>query len=148
MQNDLSVPLYATWRDYLELCKPRVVLLMLLTVVVGMYLAAPGWIDLSLVALTLVGVGLSAGSAASINHLVDRHIDAVMARTKKRPVARGRVSVVQALIFAITIGFIGLVLLFLFVNPLTALLTFITLIGYAGIYTGYLKRATDRKSVV
>jgi len=148
MQNDLSVPLYATWRDYLELCKPRVVLLMLLTVVVGMYLAAPGWIDLSLVALTLVGVGLSAGSAAAINHLVDRHIDAVMARTKKRPVARGRVSVVQALIFAITIGFIGLVLLFLFVNPLTALLTFITLIGYAGIYTGYLKRATSQNIVI
>jgi protoheme IX farnesyltransferase len=136
------------WRDYLALCKPRVVALMLLTVVVGMYLAAPGWIDLSLVALTLVGVGLSAGSAAAINHLVDRHIDAVMARTKKRPVARGRVSVVQALIFAITIGFIGLVLLFLFVNPLTALLTFITLIGYAGIYTGYLKRATSQNIVI
>lgn len=148
MQNDLSVSLSATWRDYLELCKPRVVLLMLLTVVVGMYLAAPGWIDLSLVALTLVGVGLSAGSAAAINHLVDRHIDAVMARTKKRPVARGRVSVVQALTFALIIGFIGLVVLFLFVNPLTAFLTFITLIGYAGIYTGYLKRATSQNIVI
>lgn len=148
MQNDLSASLSATWRDYLELCKPRVVLLMLLTVIVGMYLAAPGWINLSLVALTLIGVGFSAGSAAAINHLVDRHIDAVMARTRKRPVARGRVSVVQALTFALSIGIMGLVILYVFVNPLTAFLTFITLIGYAGIYTGYLKRATSQNIVI
>ena len=133
MQNNLSLTLQATWRDYLELCKPRVVLLMLLTVVVGMYLAAPGWIDLSLVGLTLIGVGFSASSAAAINHLVDRHIDAVMARTKKRPIARGRVSVAQAIVFALTMGGIGLLLLFVFVNALTAMLTFITLIGYAGV---------------
>lgn len=138
----------ADWRDYLELCKPRVVLLMLLTVVVGMYLAAPGWIDLSLVAATLVGVGLCASSAAAINHLVDRRIDSIMARTKKRPVARGRVSVPQALCFALSIGSIGLILLFFYVNPLTAVLTFITLIGYAGIYTGYLKRATSQNIVI
>ncbi|RUR08360.1 heme o synthase [Legionella sp. km772] len=148
MQNNLSIPLAATWRDYLELCKPRVVLLMLLTVIVGMYLAAPGWIDLSLVALTLIGVGFSASSAAAINHLVDRHIDAVMARTRKRPVARGRVSVGQALSFAVSLGLIGLVLLYVFVNPLTAFLTFVTLIGYAGIYTGYLKRATSQNIVI
>lgn len=148
MQNELSASVPATWRDYLELCKPRVVLLMLLTVIVGMYLAAPGWINLSLVALTLIGVGFSAGSAAAINHLVDRHIDAVMARTRKRPVARGRVSVAQALTFALSIGIIGLVILYVFVNPLTAFLTFITLIGYAGIYTGYLKRATSQNIVI
>ena len=148
MQNNLSLTLQATWRDYLELCKPRVVLLMLLTVVVGMYLAAPGWIDLSLVGLTLIGVGFSASSAAAINHLVDRHIDAVMARTKKRPVARGRVSVAQAIVFALTMGGIGLLLLFVFVNALTAMLTFITLIGYAGVYTGYLKRATSQNIVI
>lgn len=148
MQNELSASVPATWRDYLELCKPRVVLLMLLTVIVGMYLAAPGWINLSLVALTLIGVGFSAGSAAAINHLVDRHIDAVMARTRKRPVARGRVSVAQALTFALSIGIIGLVILYFFVNPLTAFLTFITLIGYAGIYTGYLKRATSQNIVI
>jgi protoheme IX farnesyltransferase len=136
------------WRDYLELCKPRVVLLMLLTVVVGMYLAAPGWIDLSLVCAALSGVGLCAGSAASINHLVDKRIDSIMARTKKRPVAHGRVSVVQALYFAIIIGTLGLAILILFVNILTAVLTFVTLIGYAGIYTGYLKRATPQNIVI
>lgn len=136
------------WRDYLELCKPRVVLLMLLTVVVGMCLATPGWVDLTLMSATLVGVGFCAASAAAINHLVDRHIDSVMARTKKRPVAHGRVSVAQALWFAVIIGTLGLADLILFVNPLTALLTFITLIGYAGIYTGYLKRATPQNIVI
>lgn len=80
----------AAWRDYLELCKPRVVLLMLLTVVVGMYLATPGWVSLSLLLFSLLGIGLCAGSAAAINHLVDKRIDAIMARTKKDllPVAR------------------------------------------------------------
>lgn len=136
------------WRDYIELCKPRVVLLMLLTVIVGMYLAAPGWIDLALVCFTLIGVGMCAGSAAAINHLVDRHIDSIMARTKKRPVAHGRVSVTQALWFAVTLGTLGLTVLTVFVNQLTALLTFITLIGYAGIYTGYLKRATSQNIVI
>jgi protoheme IX farnesyltransferase len=149
MQNNIAaIRAPMAWRDYLELCKPRVVLLMLLTVVVGMYLAAPGWIDLSLVSTTLLGVGLCASSAAAINHLVDRHIDSIMARTKKRPVARGRVSVLQAVSFALVIGSLGLVLLFYYVNPLTSLLTFTTLIGYAGIYTGYLKRATSQNIVI
>jgi protoheme IX farnesyltransferase len=136
------------WRDYIELCKPRVVLLMLLTVVVGMYLATPGWINLSLVGFTLMGIGFCAGSAAAINHLVDRHIDSIMARTKKRPVAHGRVSVGQALWFAVIIGVIGLSVLTVYVNKLTALLTFVTLIGYAGVYTGYLKRATPQNIVI
>lgn len=136
------------WRDYLELCKPRVVLLMLLTVLVGMYLATPGWIDLSLVLATLLGVGFCAGSAAAVNHLVDRHIDSIMARTKKRPVAHGRVSVTQALYFATILGSLGLCILGFYVNTLTALLTFITLIGYAGVYTGYLKRATPQNIVI
>lgn len=148
MSEQLSTRLPADWRDYVELCKPRVVLLMLLTVLVGMYLAAPGWIALSLVAFTLLGVGLCAGSAAAINHLVDRRIDSIMARTQKRPVARGRVSVLQALYFALVIGTLGLTILFMFVNQLTALLTFVTLIGYAGVYTGYLKRATSQNIVI
>lgn len=148
MHNETTVQLPLAWRDYLELCKPRVVLLMLLTVLVGMYLASPGWVNLFLVFSTLVGVGLCAGSAASINHLVDRHIDSMMARTQKRPVARGRVSVTQALCFATTIGVLGLAILMLFVNQLTAWLTFITLIGYAGVYTGYLKRATSQNIVI
>ncbi len=136
------------WRDYLELCKPRVVALMLLTVMVGMYLAAPGWVPLSILTLGLIGVGLCAGSAATINHLVDRQIDKLMARTKRRPVAEGRVSVFQAALFATITGLSGLTILCLGVNQLTALLTFLTLIGYAGIYTGYLKRATSQNIVI
>lgn len=148
MSTELVTQPSVDWRDYIELCKPRVVLLMLLTVVVGMYLATPGWINLSLVGITLIGIGLCAGSAAAINHLVDRHIDSIMARTKKRPVAHGRVSVGQALWFAVIIGVLGLSLLVVFVNKLTALLTFVTLIGYAGVYTGYLKRATPQNIVI
>ncbi|PJD96226.1 MAG: protoheme IX farnesyltransferase [Legionella sp.] len=148
MHNEATISSFTDWRDYLELCKPRVVLLMLLTVLVGMYLAAPGWIDLSLVGVTLIGVGCCASSAAAINHLVDRRIDSMMARTKKRPVAQGKVSVAQALLFALFLGATGLVLLVFYVNPLTAVLTFITLIGYAGIYTGYLKRATSQNIVI
>lgn len=138
----------ATWRDYIELCKPRVVLLMLLTVVVGMYLATPGWVSLGLMGAALLGIGLCAGSAAAINHLVDKRIDAIMARTKKRPVASGQVSVSQALYFALFMGILGLTVLIVFVNQLTAILTFITLIGYAGVYTGYLKRATSQNIVI
>lgn len=138
----------AALRDYVELCKPRVVLLMLLTVVVGMYLATPGWVNLFLLATSLLGIGLCAGSAAAINHLVDKRIDSLMARTKKRPVARGQVSVHQAFWFALIMGSLGLIILVVFVNQLTACLTFITLIGYAGIYTGYLKRATSQNIVI
>lgn len=148
MPSEMVSKLAVDWRDYIELCKPRVVLLMLLTVIVGMYLATPGWVDLSLISFTLIGVGFCAGSAAAINHLVDRHIDSIMARTKKRPVAHGRVSVSQALWFALIMGGLGLTILVVFVNQLTALLTFITLIGYAGVYTGYLKRATSQNIVI
>lgn len=136
------------WREYLELCKPRVVMLMLLTVLVGMYLAVPGWISLDLVFSSLVGIGFVAGSAAAINHVLDRRIDAIMARTKKRPVARGKVSEKQALLFAVSIGVIGLFVLTYWVNTLTAILTFVSLMGYAGIYTGYLKRATPQNIVI
>jgi protoheme IX farnesyltransferase len=136
------------WRDYLELCKPRVVMLMLLTVIVGMYLATPGSVSLYTLAATLLGIGLTAGSAAAINHLVDKRIDAIMSRTQKRPVAHGRIAVKDALIFSVVIGSLGLWVLGYFVNILTAVLTFLTLIGYAGIYTGYLKRATPQNIVI
>ena len=136
------------WQDYLELCKPRVVALMLLTVVVGMYLAVPGWVPLLTLSFTLLGIGFCAGSAAAINHLVDKRIDALMARTKKRPVAQGRISVRQAICFAIILGIVGLLVLNCFVNTLTAVLAFITIIGYAGVYTGYLKRATPQNIVI
>ncbi len=136
------------WRDYLELCKPRVVALMLLTVVVGMFLAVPGRVPLFILCMTLLGIALCAGSAAAINHLVDKRIDAIMARTKKRPVAQGRVSVQQATWFAIILSISGLTVLNFFVNTLTAMLAFITIIGYAGVYTGYLKRATPQNIVI
>lgn len=136
------------WRDYIELCKPRVVALMLLTVIVGMCLATPGWVSMPILVMSLLGIGLCAGSAAAINHLVDKRIDALMARTKNRPVAHGRITVFQALCFAIILGVIGLTVLAYFVNSLTAILTFLTVIGYAGIYTGYLKRATPQNIVI
>lgn len=148
MQTSSLTPMGSTWRDYLELCKPRVVALMLLTVVVGMYLAVPGWVPLFTLGTTLLGIALCAGSAAAINHLVDKRIDGIMARTKKRPVAQGRVSVRQAVFFATILGISGLAELNFFVNSLTAVLAFITIIGYAGVYTGYLKRATPQNIVI
>lgn len=148
MYTSTKVQLSSTWRDYLELCKPRVVALMLLTVVVGMYLATPGWVPINTLSAALLGIGLCASSAAAINHLVDKRIDAIMARTKKRPVAHGRISVIQACWFAMILGSLGLFVLNYYVNSLTAILTFVTLIGYAGIYTGYLKRATPQNIVI
>jgi heme o synthase len=144
----MNSPLPVNWRDYLELCKPKVVALMLLTVVVGMYLATPGLVALSIVLAALMGIGFCAGSAATINHLVDKRIDAIMDRTKERPIAGGRISVKQALYFAIILALLGLTTLILFVNMLTAVLTLVTLIGYAGIYTGYLKRTTPQNIVI
>lgn len=148
MRAKIEPHLKVDWRDFIELCKPRVVALMLLTVVVGMYLATPGWVALSTLLASLIGIGFCAGSAAAINHLVDKRIDAIMARTKQRPIAGGRVSVKQALYFATTLAVLGFAILIVFVNALTAILTFITLIGYAGVYTGYLKRATPQNIVI
>ncbi len=148
MQAETRAGWMFNWRDYLELCKPKVVLLMLLTALVGMYLATPGAVPFQRLWSALMGIAFCAGSAAAINHLVDRHIDAVMSRTHKRPVAHGRVTVRQAIIFAVLIGSIGLGILTIWVNTLTAVLTFVSLIGYAGIYTGYLKRATPQNIVI
>ena len=136
------------YKDYLELCKPRVVALMLLTVLVGMYLATPSSIALSILLPSLIGIGFCAGSAAAVNHLVDKRIDMLMARTQKRPVAQGRVSQKHAMVFAAIMGSLGLFILGYWVNNLTAVLSFITLIGYAGVYTGYLKRATPQNIVI
>ncbi|MBA1148694.1 protoheme IX farnesyltransferase [Ectothiorhodospiraceae bacterium WFHF3C12] len=136
------------WRDYLELCKPNVVLLMVFTAVVGMLLATPG--DIPWTALTLgnLGIALSAGSAAAINHLVDRQVDARMARTRGRPLPTGHLQTVNAVVFAAFIGLAGLGILYFLVNPMTAYLTFASLIGYAFIYTMYLKRATPQNIVI
>ncbi|WP_257286349.1 heme o synthase [Endozoicomonas sp. SESOKO1] len=138
----------AHWRDYLELTKPKVVALMILTSVIGMYLATPGWVPLDILFFGNLGIALCAGAAAVINHVVDRRIDTVMARTHNRPVATGRVEPLQAVIFAFFIGSIGMVMLFVLVNPLTAWLTFASLMGYAVVYTLILKRATPQNIVI
>lgn len=144
-----SIPHFmAHWRDYLELCKPNVVALMIFTAVVGMLLATPG--DIPWWALTVgsFGIALSAGSAAAVNHLVDRRIDADMARTRGRPLPTGYLRTSQAVVFAAVLGAAGMAVLYFLVNPVTAALTFLSLIGYAFIYTMYLKRATPQNIVI
>ena len=145
---ELTADARASWRDYLELCKPKVVLLMILTAVIGMFLATPGLVPWDVLLFGNLGIALCAGSAAAINHVVDQRIDAVMARTRNRPIARGRVGTGQAVAFAIVIGVLGMAMLILLVNALTAWLTFASLIGYALIYTYFLKRATPQNIVI
>ncbi len=138
----------AGWRDYLELCKPKVVALMLLTAVIGMCLATSGMVPLDILLFGNVGIGLCAASAAVINHIVDRRIDLLMARTHKRPVATGKVEPAAALAFALVIGVLGMAVLITMVNALTAWLTLASLVGYAVIYTSILKRATPQNIVI
>jgi len=139
---------HAGWRDYLALCKPNVVALIVFTAIVGMLLASPGMVPLQALVFGTLGIGLAAGSAAAVNHVVDQKIDAIMGRTKGRPLPQGAVSGRDALLFAIIIGVIAMAMLALLVNPLTAALTFLSLIGYAVIYTMYLKRATPQNIVI
>lgn len=138
----------ASWRDYLELTKPRVVLLMLLCALAGMLLATPGVPPISVVLLGLVGIALVAGSAAVVNHIADARIDARMARTRNRPIPKGRVSPMSGIVFAAALGIVGLVILILWVNPLTAGLNFVSWVGYGLLYTLYLKRATSQNIVI
>jgi protoheme IX farnesyltransferase len=136
------------WHDYLELCKPRVVSLIVFTAVVGMFLATPGMVPPVILICGTLGIGLVAASAAAINHVADHRIDALMVRTKYRPLPQGEVTRSQAITFAALIGAIGMMLLVVFVNTLTAVLTFLSLIGYAVVYTLYLKRATPQNIVI
>lgn len=136
------------WREFLTLCKPRVVLLMVLTSVVGMCLATPGMIPWRILLLGNLGIALAACSAAVINHLVDRHIDKLMRRTERRPLVQGSVTPIHAIVFSAVLGFLGLGILFFWINTLTTILTFITLMGYAVIYTLYLKHATPQNIVI
>ncbi|WP_444883296.1 heme o synthase [Microbulbifer sp. PSTR4-B] len=139
---------FTNWRDYYELTKPRVVMLMILTSLIGMLLAVPGMVPLEILILGNLGIALCAGSAAAINHLVDRYIDTKMARTSNRPVARGRVEPRKAILFSLLLGILGMAVLMVFVNVLTAWLTLISLIGYAVIYTMFLKHATPQNIVI
>ncbi|MEQ8858223.1 MAG: heme o synthase [Pseudomonadales bacterium] len=136
------------WRDYLELTKPRVVLLMLLCALVGMFLAVPGMVPLDALVFGLSGIALVAGSAAVVNHLADAEIDARMARTRRRPVATGRVGLASGLLFSAVLGVSGMLILYYLVNPLTAWLNLASWVGYGLVYTLFLKRATPQNIVI
>ena len=138
----------AHWRDYLEITKPKVVLLLVFTAMVGMALAVPAWPPLQEAFFGLLGIGLASASAAAINHVIDQRIDAQMGRTKNRPIPQGHLSTNQCLMFAFALGAIAMIMLVVLVNPLTAILTFLSLIGYAVVYTVYLKRATPQNIVI
>jgi heme o synthase len=138
----------ATWRDYKELTKPNVVLLMILTSIIGMFMAVPGMVPLNALILGNLGIALCAGAAAAVNHLVDQRVDQRMARTYKRPIAQGRLGTRQAVVFAAVLGTLGMGMLLLWVNALTAWLTLASLVGYAFIYTMFLKRATPQNIVI
>ena len=136
------------WRQYWTLTKPRVVALIVFTAVIGMFLAVPGLPPLREAVFGTLGIWLAAASAAAINHLIDQRIDKVMVRTAQRPLATGALRPVQVLVFALLLGIASMLVLALLVNPLTALLTFAGLIGYAVVYTGWLKRATPQNIVI
>jgi len=135
-------------RQYFELTKPRVVALIVFTALVGMFLAVPGLPPAQETVAGLFGIWLAAASAAALNHLVDRRIDKLMTRTARRPLPSGALSGTQVLWFALSLGALSMGILGWLVNPLTALLTFASLIGYAIIYTRFLKRATPQNIVI
>jgi protoheme IX farnesyltransferase len=135
-------------RQYLELTKPRVVALIVFTAVIGMFLAVPGMVPLRPLIAGTAGIWLAAASAAAINHLIDQRIDRLMARTSQRPLATGKLQPWQVLVFAVVLGALSMTILIVWVNALTAALTFASLIGYAVVYTAYLKRATPQNIVI
>ncbi len=137
-----------SWRNYLELCKPKVVTLIVFTAVVGMLLAVPGVPPLDTLIYSTVGIALAASSAAAVNHFIDQKADAEMKRTQNRPLPKGELSSKNVIIFALILGIIGMALLIFMVNILTAVLTFLSLIGYAIIYTVYLKKMTPQNIVI
>ena len=136
------------WRLYLALTKPRVVALIVFTAIVGTLLSSPGLPPLYALVWGNLGIALAAASAAAINHVLDRRIDAQMSRTRGRPLPTGGLSERQALTFAAILGSVSMAVLGVLVNPLTAVLTFASLIGYAIIYTAWLKRATSQNIVI
>ncbi|MGB0187429.1 MAG: heme o synthase [Aequoribacter sp.] len=136
------------FKDFYTLTKPNVVALMIVTSVIGMFMAVDGWVPWQPLVLGNLGIALCAGAAAAVNHVIDHRIDTKMARTANRPVATGVVTSTQAVIFAAALGAIGMAILLLWVNALTAWLTLASLVGYAFIYTMFLKRATPQNIVI
>ena len=143
-----NVETYTEWRDYYELTKPRVVMLIVFTAVVGMFLSVSGFPDPVGLIFGTLGIGMAASSAAVYNHVLDHRIDILMMRTMGRPLPQGKLTEKSALIFATVLCIISMLILWFIVNPLTAILTFVSLIGYAGVYTAFLKRATPQNIVI
>ncbi|RAU19276.1 protoheme IX farnesyltransferase [Nitrincola tibetensis] len=135
-------------RDYFELGKPRVVVVMLVCAAVGMALSVPGVPDPVTALLGLLGIGMASMGAAAFNHLLDQRLDKLMLRTSRRPVAEGRVKSWQAALYALALSISGISLLWIEVNPLTALLTAGALLGYAVVYTAFLKWATPQNITI
>jgi len=148
MSYSITASAAGSWRDYLGVCKLKVVALIVFTALVGMFLAVPGMVPLQALVFGTLGIGMAAASAAAINHVVDQHADARMARTRNRPVASGHLTGRNCLAFALVLGGLAMWILVSFVNVLTAVLTFASLIGYAVVYTLYLKRATPQNIVI
>jgi len=148
LQGTAGVAHGGLWRDYLTLCKPKVVALIVFTAVVGMLLAVPGLVPLDLLLLGTVGIGLGAASGAAFNQVVDQRIDAVMARTRARPLPGGRLDAGAAAIFAAGLSLLSFLVLAIGVNLLTAVLTLASMVGYSVVYTMFLKRATPQNIVI
>lgn len=144
----MAQTLVVRMQSYLKLCKCRVIGLMLVTTWVGMCLATPGWVPWQAFVVGTVGIALSAASGAVINHVVDQDFDAIMRRTQHRPIVQGNVHPMHALIFGVILGLMGIGMLVLWVNTLTAVLTFLALIGYAVVYSIWLKHATSQNIVI
>ena len=138
----------SSFQNFLALCKPRVTLLIVFTAMIGMFLATPNMVPLDILFATIIGVGMASGAAAAFNCLVEQAIDAKMARTRGRPLPTGQVTSNQTFIFASIMASIGLGILYVFVNPLTMWLTLATFVGYAVIYTVFLKPATPLNIVI
>jgi protoheme IX farnesyltransferase len=143
-----SIEKTTIWRDYYELTKPRVVILIIFTAVVGMFLAVPGLPDIAALGFGTLGIGMAASSAAVFNHVLDARTDILMMRTRGRPLPQGKLTEKSALIFATVLCLVAMLILWFLVNPRTAVLTFISLIGYAVVYTVWLKRATPQNIVI
>jgi protoheme IX farnesyltransferase len=136
------------WRDYYELTKPRVVMLIVFTAIVGMFLSVPGWPGIEPLVFGTLGIGMAASSAAVFNHVLDHRTDILMMRTRGRPLPQGKLTEKSALLFATVLCVVAMIILWFLVNSLTAVLTFLSLIGYALIYTVWLKRATPQNIVI
>ena len=144
----IAPPVPSLLADLIEVTKPKVVLLLVFTAIVGMVLSVPGMVPLQQTFFGILGIGLASASAAAINHVVDQRADAQMIRTSSRPIPMGSLTSAHVLMFAALLGVVAMVLLVAFVNVLTAVLTFLSLIGYACVYTMYLKRATPQNIVI